>query len=407
MTLLWFDGFELDRTLTSLALNYNNITGWSTTIANTVGRFGGKSLKSEVDTVTNILTNGLPWTTSPIARLVYIGIAIRCNAPGNTNLFSMIGGIVALTSWEVKSLDNLDGTYSLELYDADSILLDTSEDIPYSEWVYVEVSVMGQSTGDWSWRLNDAEIGSGTSNFLPAVPQDQLLIQWPSLSVGFIEYDDLYITEDGFLGKQFLVEGLVPASDRFIEWQRVSGINNYGQVNDPGDSDGDASYVFTDNDGDTDKYGMTSLLLIQGAIHAIRWQVDARNDDGINREITPEFVVDGQTAIGTPVLIMDQVYQRVAEILVNNPTTSNPWVKSDFSNIQIGMTKGVSPGLIALTVIDELGTIGYMDTDDPNEWFLIYDEAGLQGEMDTKASNTQLALLDESQIEGEFDLVVL
>ena len=411
MSILWIDGFELDRSSGSLSLNYDSPSGWSGAIASTNGRYGGKSLRSETSSASTARTPALPWTQAFSNRRLFVGVALRAVSPGTSTIITGVGESGGLACWTVSTIESSSSTFSLEFKDSDGTLLDTSLAIAYGDWIYLELDTAGVTSSNWEWRINNIVIGSGWgANFLPvpSSPHSTVELAWPSLSSGYLEFDDYYLSEDAYLTSSFVVEGFVPTGDgSSLDWSPKIAGPHYVQVYDSGDVDLDDTYIQTDVDADLDVFTFGMLNIIDGGVYAMRYQVDARNTDATARTITPSLIVEGVPSTSEPGFLVDaQTYQRFGRILPTNPVDSSTWQIGDFAGISLGAVKGAAVNIYTLPLQDEDQTAGYFLVEDISAMIPLFDEAGVAGQLATHDTNTNLKILDEDQIEGDFPLTV-
>ena len=372
MAILWYDGFELDRTRDALEQSYSLVLNFPTSRPATTGRFFGSSLRnipssgpSELGTFT------LPWTYPSFLRRSYMGIAIRTNSPGSQEILRMVGSTGVSANWSVQTVESGSGEFAIRLLDIDSATVFTSTNYLYDTWIYLELFVYCQNNGSWIMRINGSEVGSGTADFYQA-PPEKFVIRWGVLptSAEYIEYDDMYLSEDtGFFGDLFAVEASLPVADSpYIAWEDPGvGVVHYSLVNESGESDGDSTYVETNPLGIGDAYYFSPPTNIQAGIISVRVNIDARNpgiDDGQAVAAFIQSVSSPTPIYGAETTLLGS-YSRGRSEWVLNPMTNAAWT------------------------------------------ILLYDENGVLGQLATHNLNTNLKILDESQLEGDFPLTVI
>lgn len=149
MSLLWSDGFEVDRTSTSFLMSYpGSAPNAYTVFGIKAGRFGGRCLKQ-----TSTLAMAFAKTLSPGDATAILGFALCANKPlDGLVLFSIINPSGNVLSFTVN-ISPINGNYQLILKTGEKVLAETDYFGAF-QWNYLEVKLNCVS-GSLEFRVNE------------------------------------------------------------------------------------------------------------------------------------------------------------------------------------------------------------------------------------------------------------
>ena len=217
-------------------------------------------------------------------------------------------------------------------------------------WHYFEIKVsFAGGGGIWELRMNQTIVEAGVGNTGPAGSIDSVSFNCIAGGSGAANHallTDIYICNtNGTLNNDFLgnvgIEPIILVNDEQAEW----GVNpptasaNYTAVDDDVISpDNDATYVFTQSNGNIDLYGIQTMQTLQSTINAVTWAADARIAGAAgNRNIRPRYRVGGSNGSGSTFTITNASYETFQETIETDPTTGSGWTLGNLNNLKIGV----------------------------------------------------------------------
>jgi hypothetical protein len=348
--LLLFDGFDPYTTLSDLLSGpisgVNNSANLGLATSSTTQFNTGKSL--------SIDTSGAPISTA------YAVFA----AAGITNTW-MIGVSFAASSrhqtgYDIGLMHNLNGQMfcrfildTVTIYCGDpvtgSVLL-TSINIGLSTigWVFVEIqATVDPLVGSMVVRYNGVVVASATglntSMDGTTVVDGVLLGVVDQTGSGFAGlFDDLYISDSSgalpfsaFLGPARVFTRVPNANGSLNQFTPLAA-PNWQEVADVS-LDGDISYNYDINVGDTDLFASYALPSTVTTVYAMAVSYAARRDDAGTRTMTSTVVSNAVAAIGNTVPLSAS-YRYLIDYYTTDPATGSAWTVAAANMAQFGYT---------------------------------------------------------------------
>lgn len=294
------------------------------------GRWGGTSKAVGVDA--GGFTHTFPIAATPE---VYLGGAFK--APGAGYQTAVLR---AYRSGGVQCQLQIMANGSLALYrGSGSVLLaETAPSLIVSNaWNYYELYVKAHTTlGAFEVRLNGVTVLSGTGvNTAQTGIADVDQVGWPTAGAGQNLWDDLYCTDDRFLG-DVRIEAIYPSSEGASSgFTPSTGTDNAAMVDDTTPDD-DTTYVEASVVGTLDTYVFTDTASVVGEVKAVQWVTRARKDDSGTRSIRQVVRIGGTDYEGAAEKALSTSYDYAKDVLDENPDTSAPWTVSDINSAEFG-----------------------------------------------------------------------
>lgn len=344
-----FEGFEVDRTTTALALKYASLSVVGTASFQR-GALQGYSFGRDVGDAT---LNHLTWETKakPIASSRTVGMRVRIANPdtnGGTlpSMFSFKRyGSVQL---HADVVDDGDGDWYLEIYRG-SVLIATSKTITQGEDVYVELAVTFHPTaGALELRfggqpdvvlsgINTAATGGpGCTSILHDIDVDG------SDANSLWVVDDIYYDDDFNFNGDCVVEGCLPDGPGLLSQFTPSAGQNYAAVDDATQSDSDSTYVrLASGATGKDVYSFESPRYTRGDPLACKIAVTARLEAAnCVAHLYPLFSDGATSARGGAVMdVTGTSYAYYSSLMLTDPIAGDDWRLADVLAGQLGVER--------------------------------------------------------------------
>jgi len=287
MSVLFQDGCDLYGTDEDKAA----LNGWTRADANSLcvasdGRGGGGALKLTYNS--NWWQNQIPGapTTFWIFHSHYFDNTLAVNS-GN--------GIIKVANTTVQQVCRVYHSsvdQKLRIYDADNTLQATSTGtMPSNAWYSIQMKVVVHATtGSVEVWVNGVQFVIATS--IDTVPgtgnaYPEIVRFGPVGHAGTGEFlDDITIWDDQgsnfntwTAGKDYQIEtNRCDANGFNSQWTRSAGANNYENVDETPDHDGDATYNYASTSGLRDRIGTDALSVTPDTIYNVRTRCVARKE---------------------------------------------------------------------------------------------------------------------------------
>lgn len=198
--------------------------------------------------------------------------------------------------------------------------------------MYIELMLYVHNTlGEYEIRVNGNTVAA-MSNIDTAYITDGIDTIYFSMT-GKCYFDDLYISDSGFLGP-LKVEALLPSGAGSSALWTPSAGANYECV-DEIPKNGDTDYVSAAAAA-TDLHACANLTNITGGIKAVQLNVDARTESTATN-IRTKCKSGSTTADGATQSVVDTTdFDTLMEIEEVDPDTSSAWTASGVNGMEIG-----------------------------------------------------------------------
>lgn len=245
------------------------------------------------------------WTTTPDGAIHIRRAATVTGTPGNgTLLASSVPGVITVLAWhfwEIRStIDNAAGRVE--------IWIDGVKRIDF--------------TGDTNAGATDPNIDE---------------IRWSRISLGAIDFADIYITNNTTpFGpcRPILLRPSGNGNSSLLLGQDGNSVDNYLNV-DEATPDSDTTYNASSTEGDKDTYAMDDLPAGTYTILAVQTAMFARKDDSGVKFIRPVLRTGGADFPGTSQALAT-TYRTLLEIWEDNPDTTTDWVQAEIDALEVG-----------------------------------------------------------------------
>jgi len=318
-------------------------------------------------------TSGSPVTASASSRFGtgrYLqltngdGLKIATNLPGQKQSgvmgFAFLNTNVGTSSDDICMLyrDVANGTacHRLQLTSAGALnilngggasIASSTNTMSSNTWYYVE----------WLWEINDvtAEVGgiwvdgiqwvtisAGVDTKVGPATQSADYFVLMGHTNGTTRFDDVYVSthQSGLLGDMQIVS-LVATGDSpaYKTWTNNAGnqTNNYSYVDETGNPDDDATYVFTTGDQKLELYRFGNLPVTANKIFGIELITRAKKSGVGDMFIGQDFLTD--TSVTEPTDSKTQLsasYTYIRTLVEENPDTSSLFSESEINNLHFG-----------------------------------------------------------------------
>lgn len=321
MTLLYLDGFELERTNTSFVRRYPGSTGIPTTFIDYAGRLGGKALRAETSQVIHL---ELPSTSS---GNLFVGFGLRIGSLDDATEYNLItiyglSDIIVARLLLQKNAEDTGYRLTLERNSSSGYLEEWSiqHELDFNYWYFLEVKFPLRTgiRGCWVKLNHDTEIIQDDEDVTVVPGYERAEIALTPKSGSFIAIDDLYVSDFDFLDPTYWIQGISPASDYSVEWTPNTG-TNHNAIDDAEDNqsvDDDTTYV-EGTSGETDLYQYTKIKNAHSKSPAIRNAFDSKSTSG-DDTFTPIFKEEDQSsldALGSGYTQVSEIYEDPGTIL--------------------------------------------------------------------------------------------
>ena len=222
--------------------------------------------------------------------------------------------------------------------------------MPAGAWSYIEVYVrVHNSAGSTEVRLNGSEVAGLTltnqDTQAHATEATVENIRVRNISSGAeVDVCDMVVNYGGHETKGFLgdvvIDTIMPTADSNpLDWTPNQGAN-IDCIDDDGAIDGDATYNYTEDNGDADLFTTADLTpRPSSAILAVVPNLCARKDDATTRRVRAYLRTNPSMYYSEDVLNLtelDSDYRVLQAFLEVNPETSNPWTESEVNGSSFG-----------------------------------------------------------------------
>lgn len=215
-----------------------------------------------------------------------------------------------------------------------------------NKWYYIEFKIkVHNSAGTYEVRVNGVPVtnGSGVDTQFQASDGITFFRLHGYYSVTYLHrITDLYIADTaGGKNNDFLgdcrVDVIMPSGDgNYSEWDVLVGPSNYQDVDDPGDIDDDATYVYTGVGAEKDSYAFENLATIGKPILAVQSCLCTKKDDAGNRRIkhlariSAANYLSGKQTIGDNYVVKRKIWE-------DSPATASAWTESEINGAEFGV----------------------------------------------------------------------
>lgn len=338
---LFYDGFDHQNAYSDLATG-NKWSGTdsgvlSVSIDPTTFRFNGKSLK--------LLPGGGVYYNTPNAETtVCLGAALTYTLGSAPEIFfygtaNQTGVNVTLT------VDQVNAQLQVRSGGNNGSVLGSSGNGTFepATWYYVELKIVfNAATGAATVYIDGtSKIAVTNVNTAPSSAHcHSYTLMNDSSGNQPCWFDDHYFHNAGgsapfnaVLGDT-RVETLFPTSDSSVHFAHLSGLNNYGMVDEVA-MDGDTTYNYSSTPTQTDLFGHGALSNTPTTIFAAAVTSAIRQESASTRALQNEISSSSTVADGAAV-VPGVTYQYQQDIFIDDPNTSSAWAAAALNSAIFG-----------------------------------------------------------------------
>jgi hypothetical protein len=350
MTLLAFNGFEgyvnpydqKDATdfITSISRNAGMV--------NSTGRNGGKSLKFNNDSFS---TCTVKFAFDPIdnSKKAIMGMAVKvADFPGTTtdDVIMFGNGINSWGGFVAELFSN--GILKLKIMRYNTVIDSYDLQMKLDTWYYIEAKVnIHNTTGSVIIRLDEQEVasfsGDTDSGFVGTIV-DTFWLGFPNNV--FMEVDDIYIADDqGTENNDFLgdirIDAIHPdGAGNYSQFTPSAG-NNYECVDETEMDDTDYVSHLTSGEKDSYTYDAVPTDLDDAGIISLQTKNNAKRTAAASNIKIDNFIRTGSTDYSQTAQDLPDIIGMIdGDIIIEDPSDSNPWTQAKINACEFGMGVG-------------------------------------------------------------------
>jgi len=215
--------------------------------------------------------------------------------------------------------------------------------IQANTWHYVQIDlVINDSTGSMIVKVDGVQVinvtGVDTKNDASVATANTVTVGLGNTTTngaGFIQYDDLYVTDGATLGERRVEVARPTADTSQKDFAPLSGTDNYAMVDDT-TANGDTDYNQGSSVGNADRYTFGALSSSPAAISAVQVTAFAEKTDATSRSIALQVKSGATTSDGSNYALA-AAYGKFDRILETDPATSAAWTAAAVNAIAAGV----------------------------------------------------------------------
>jgi hypothetical protein len=326
---LWHEGFEIASHADALGKIYQEVAVGAVTDPRING---DRSM-----TIDTLLSPSLG-----VEQNLYMGFGTYGNPGTGSRRVNWFDGTDKQVYLEIAREDPGDDFWTIKVYNGDDVLLGTAATtLAANTWYFIEWHVYFHDTaGTVSVRINESVDSNFPVGSKDTAPSGNNQADQFKFGANFnLRVDDLYVTDDGFLG-DMNITGYFPNGVGDTQDFDTTGSPHHEQVDDPATVYNENDYVESDNNTDVEMFHFQNLSGVTGAIEAISITPFAGLDAAGQRKFKTKHEGVGpaeQDLTGNKQTVNGTAVVGFREIVNKNPDTTNDWLLAELDASQFGI----------------------------------------------------------------------